>query len=56
MRKATIRQAALLLVVGATFGFGFFQAAHKSWPWAISGLLALVWGGIGVWFVRRATR
>ena len=56
MRKETIGQAALLLVVGATFGFGFFHAVHKTWSWPIAVLLALVWGCICVWILKRATR
>jgi membrane protein implicated in regulation of membrane protease activity len=45
----------LSLTVGA-FAYTYFRAAYKSWSWPLALCLALIWGFIGVYVLRRSCR
>ncbi len=52
-RKGIVLGLLILLTVGA-FGFTYFRAVQSSWRWPIAIVLALCWGAVAVWILRRS--
>ena len=54
--RKRVAVAALTLLAIAGLGYNFFQAARASWSWPVAILLALCWGAVCLWVVRRVCR
>ena len=50
----TLAATALTLALGAVSSR--FPAAQRDWLWLTGLLLVMVWGGLGIWTLRRAAR
>jgi len=41
------------LVSFAGFGWDYYDSVHKNWSWPMAALLAVIWGAVCPWIIRR---